>query len=379
MRILCLTPHPYAGASSRYRVMQYVPQLEAAGIRCTVSPFMVNAFYAIVYQQGCWFRKLLYFFVGTMRRCWDVLRCRRYDVVFIHLEAFPIGPPMIEWLIRLCGVPIVFDLDDAIFLRPTRSAHPLLQWLRMPSKLPMILRWSRYVITCNDYLADYVRQYNAYVHMIPTCVDTLQFTVSPARTPRVRPLVGWVGSHSTAPYLDLLRPMLQRLAQSCAFDFKVVGLRQPFAVPGVHVIQEPWTLARDVAVFQELDIGVYPLPTEEWVLGKTGFKTVQYMAVGVPCVASRVGRNTEIIEDRVNGFLASTEDEWCESIERLLRDSALRERIGTAGRATVEARFTTARYVNQYVALFRDTVSGANPMHGQTNTDMQSERQVSHA
>src|SRR3989338_1149220 len=206
VHVLFLTPHPWEGASSRYRVLQYLPHLEARGIRCTVSPFLSPSFYRIAYQQGAWPRKCSHFLISSLRRLRDVITSGRYDVMYVHLEAFPIGPPVIEWWLTARGLPIVFDLDDAIFL-PRSDTSPLVRWLRMPEKLPMILRRSRCVITCNDYLREYAEAFNTQVHMIPTCVDIEQFRVPVSRPTRARPIIGWVGSHSTAVYLELLRPV----------------------------------------------------------------------------------------------------------------------------------------------------------------------------
>lgn len=351
MRVLFLIPHPHEGASSRYRVLQYLPYLEADGIRCTASSFLSPQFYRIAYQQRRWVRKGGHFLVSTLKRLRDVLRSGRYDVVFIHLEAFPIGPPLIEWILTIRQIPIVFDMDDAIFLARDSVANPMIKWLRLPQKLSTILRWSHHVITCNDYLREYAERFNPRVSVIPTCVDVQQFNVPAQRSVRPCPLIGWVGSHSTAAYLEMLKPVLVRLTKRVDFTFKIVGSTQPFHLPGVDVIQEPWTLAKEVSSFQELDVGVYPLPTAPWILGKTGFKTVQYMAVGVPCVVSDVGRNREIVQDGMNGFLARSEDDWVEKLERLLADSSLRARIGFAGRKTVEERFATQTYLQAYLDI----------------------------
>jgi len=370
MRVLFVIPHHREGASSRYRVLQYVPHLEAQGIRCTVSPFLSSEFHRIAYQQGGWGNKIGQFLLSSCRRLRDVMRSGSYDVVFIHLEAFPLGPPVIEWFFSLRGVPIVFDLDDALFLPRDGTVYPMLKWLRMPQKIPAILRWSRCVITTNDHLRTYAQQFNAHVSVIPTCVDIRQFTVPMHRPQRARPLLGWVGSHSTAPYLELVKPVLARLAERYAFTFRIVGSLRPFRVPGVEVIQVPWSLANEVTSFQELDVGVYPLPTAPWVLGKAGFKAIQYMAVGVPCVASDVGRNREIIQDGVNGLLASSQEEWYAKLAQLLTDPLLCQRISLAGRKTVEERFANHLYVSSYVEILhgaarsrarRATVSAGGP------------------
>jgi len=121
------------------------------------------------------------------------------------------------------------------------------------------------------------------------------------------------------------------------------------------VVQEDWDITREVACFQELDIGVYPLPKARWVLGKTGFKTVQYMSVGVPCVVSNIGRNQEIVTDGANGFLADSEDEWVDKLSRLVEDTALRERLGQAGRRTVEAGFSMQSHIQTYREIYQGT------------------------
>ena len=353
MRILFLIPHPWEGASSRYRVLQYLPHFEAAGIQCTASSFLSTDFYRVAYQPGHWARKGSYLLASSFRRLRDLLRSGRYDVVFIHLEAFPFGPPLIEQLLAVRRIPVVFDLDDAIFMPASGSANRLARWLRRPQKLPAILRWSRHVITCNDYLRQYAQQFNPHVTVIPTCVDTTQFTVPVRPSSRARPVIGWVGSHSTAGYLEVLKPVAARLAQRFEFTLKIIGAGRPVQIPGVDICQEPWTLAKDVSGFQDLDIGVYPLPDEPWVLGKTGFKTIQYMAVGVPCVVSDIGRNREIVQDGVNGFLVRSDEEWYDRLARLLSNASLRHRLGMAGRQTVEDRFAMQRYLPTYVDVFR--------------------------
>lgn len=365
MRVLFLTPHPEEGASSRYRVLQYLPHLERSGIQPTVSAFLSPSFYRIAYRRGRWPEKAGRFLVSSLNRLRDVARSGRYDVAFVHLEAFPVGPPWIEWLLRNRRIPIVFDLDDAIFLPRSASANPLVNWLRMPQKVGSILRWSRCVITSNDYLKTYAQRFNPNVRMIPTCLDVRQFHQPTARPGRPRPLIGWIGSHSTAPYLDALRPALLRLAARCPFTLKIVGSDRPFHLPGVEVIREPWTMATDVSSFQELDIGIYPLPSEPWVLGKCGFKTIQYMAVGVPCVVSDIGCNREIVVDGVNGFLAATEEEWVDRLSRLIVDAPLRGRLGAAGRRMVEERFAVDVHAPRLIDVLREAAGGGRAPQAQ--------------
>jgi glycosyltransferase involved in cell wall biosynthesis len=154
--------------------------------------------------------------------------------------------------------------------------------------------------------------------------------------------LGWIGSHSTAKYLEQLRPVLSDLSGKFDFELLVVGAGRDFELPGVKVLNERWSLETEVELFQSLDIGLYPLADTVWELGKAGFKAIQYMAVGAPCVVSRVGVTRDIVSDGDNGFLASNPQEWSEKLSRLLSDAALRQRLGDAGRRTIVERYSLA-------------------------------------
>src|SRR5207342_2377602 len=151
-------------------------------------------------------------------------------------------------------------------------------------------------------------------------------------------VVGWIGTPTTFPYLEGLADVLREVAAQHPFVLKVSGAGRAAHFPGLKVVEVPWSLDREVELFNTCDIGVYPLTDDEWAKGKCGFKAIQFMACGVPVVEAAVGVNTEIIQDGVNGFLASTASEWEDKIGRLLADAGLRQRLGEAGRKTIEQR-----------------------------------------
>ena len=169
-------------------------------------------------------------------------------------------------------------------------------------------------------------------------------------------MVGWIGTPTTATYLKSLGPTLSRLAPQHPYVLRVSGSGQPIEFSGVTTVNERWTLEREVELFNTCDIGVYPLNDDEWAKGKCGFKAIQFMACGVPVVAADVGVNRDIIQDGVNGFLASTEQEWDEKLGRLLADAALRQRIGAAGRKTIEERYSLAVNAPRLASLLREVV-----------------------
>jgi glycosyltransferase involved in cell wall biosynthesis len=212
--------------------------------------------------------------------------------------------------------------------------------LKFPRKTAWIIAHSDEVVAGNEYLAAFARSRNASVHVIPTSVDTQLFVPAGGRATARRPIVGWIGTPTTAGYLDALVEPLRALAGQHEFTLRVSGAGSDLIVPGVNVETPAWTLEREVELFNTCDVGVYPLSDDQWSRGKCGFKAIQFMACGVPVVASPVGVNCDIIEDGVNGFFAATPAEWQDRIGRLLADRELRRSMGAAARRTIEQRYS---------------------------------------
>lgn len=355
MKVIFLEPYPTEGPSSRYRVEQYIPYLRANGITCVVRPFVSSAFYRILYKKGMYIRKFLYFCASWIRRKIDFISALSCDVVFIHLEVFPFGPPVAEWLLAKLGKKIVYDLDDAIYLGSSSQTSRFIKHLKCSWKIPLIIALSRHVITCNEHLAGYSSKFNSNVTVIHTSVDTERLKPV-VKGPSDILTIGWIGSHSTAKYLEALKSVFQRLSEKYKFRIKIIGTsRSVFDIPGIEMIYKDWKLDEEIAEFQSLDIGVYPLPDDEWTAGKTGFKTIQYMSVGIPCVVSDASPNRVIIEEGVNGFLAKDDDEWVEKLSRLLDERALREKVGAAGRETVLEKYSLKVNAPRMLDIIRAT------------------------
>lgn len=354
MRALFIEPYPTEGPSSRYRVEQYVPYLEEEGIRCIVRPFMSSGFYKIIYKKGFYLQKILFFLQSSVRRFFDLFTAVNCDIIFIHLEAFPFGPPLFEWIVYLLGKKIIYDLDDAIYMGITSPNNAFLKYLKYSSKVKEIVKISKHIITCNAYLADYAGRDNKNVTVIHTSVDTEKFV--PCRKDGTNGItIGWIGSHSTTRYLEELKDVFYELGRRRSFILKIVGAAEhDIKIPNIKVVNIEWSLKDEIEQFQSLDIGVYPLPDNKWVLGKTGFKTIQYMSVGVPCVVSNLGTNKNIVQDGINGYLADTKEEWIEKISRLIEDADMRKKIGLAGRKTVEEKYSVKACKDKYINIFKN-------------------------
>lgn len=340
MKVLFIVPYPREGPSNRYRVEQYLPYLKNAGISYTLRPFVGPQYYRILYKKGKRMLKTLYFLQSAFNRIIDIFRGLKHDVIFIHIEAFPFGPPFIEWFFFKIKKPIIFDFEDAIYLNRKGARN----FFKIPGKFFKIVKMSRHIIVCNNYLKEFLLPYNPNITVIPTSIDIDRFMpkADKAMDNRKKPVIGWVGSHSTLPLLLELEDIFKRLSRSHSFTLKIIGGGRDISIDGVDIINEDWSLNREIENFQGIDIGVYPLPDNEWAKAKTPFKTVQYMSVGIPVVASNVAGNKDIIQDGQNSFLCSNDKEWVNKLSLLIEDTGLRKRLGEAGRRTVEERFSLA-------------------------------------
>lgn len=340
MKILALATHPIEGASTRYRVLAYLPFLERHGYRVTFHPFFPSEAMAAIYRSGSPLRKLYSVLKGTLERAAQLRSCD-FDLLFIHREMFPLSWPVFlsHLKTRKRQFRVIYDYDDALFLAQRRDRW-LLRKLETPNATKTLITLSDVVIAGNNYLSEYAKRYNSRVVLIPTSIDTSELPPRPNTGQLGRCVVGWIGSHTTEKYIHSLHPVFETLSQECSFAVKIVGANQKLSLNGTETIHLPWQMNSEMKEFGSCDIGVYPLWDDEWAKGKCGFKAIQFMAMGVPVVASAVGVNKEIIQDGVNGFLAASHQEWCGKLLSLIQDPALRRKIGMAGRETVEAEYS---------------------------------------
>jgi len=351
--MLVLSPFPEQAAGTRFRITHYVPYLEANGFEVTVDPFFTASFFRLLYQKRHYLQKALRFGGLAVRRLAAVTRAGRYDLIFIYREAFPVGPPFVERHLASRGSRIVLDFDDAIYLSNTSEANRFAASLKYVQKASTLVRLSTHVIVGNEYLARYARMHNPAVTVIPTCVDTTRFVPRSGPRPAGPPIVGWIGSPTTTPYLSGLSGVLRTARAQHPFVLRVSGAEGPLAFDGVEIHDVPWSLDREVDLFNTCDIGVYPLTDDEWARGKCGFKAIQFMACGVPVVASPIGVNQDIIRDGINGFLAATPDEWVLKLGRLLAEPELRARFAEAGRRTVQERYSLQVHAPRFAETLR--------------------------
>lgn len=361
MRGLMLATNPVDAASTRFRVMQYLPRLAQAGIEIDVSPFFPAGSGTVLYQPGRFLRKAGLVCRGIARRLHELRTAgSRYQFLLIHREYFPLGQRIAWRELRALRVPILFDFDDAMFLPQRTDRQVVWRLAERPDTAAEVIKLSRGVIAGNEYLAGFARQWNANVVVVPTVVDVNQFALRNGSVPSTHPcVVGWIGTPSTAKYLPLVREVLGAVAHESPFTFRVVGASPTEAMfPGVSLEVVPWQLAQEVTLFQGCDIGIYPLTEDPWSFGKCAFKAIQFMAVGTPVIASDVGMNREVIQHGVTGFLVRTEAQWRDALLRLIRDPELRRTMGIRGRTWVVEHFNLDRHTSRVEDFIRKMVDG---------------------
>ena len=359
IRVLALVPSLYdTSPGQRYRLEQWSPILEERGVEITYEPFEDEQLHSMIYKPGMLGKKLNRVSRRFLRRLSTVRKARDFDVVYVFREAALLGPPFFERLIYQSGVPMVFDFDDAIFVSYRSPSNGYLSYLKFAGKTKSICRMAAHVMVGNPYLAEYARQVNKNVTVIPTTIDTTKYRPLPKLESDTL-VIGWTGSYSTVQHLNTIRGALQKLAKLHRYRLRVIGT-PAYEIEGVDVEAMPWKSDTELQDLSHIDIGVMPLPNDAWSKGKCGLKALQFMALGIPTICSPVGVNTDIIQDNENGLLADSEDEWVEKMGRLLTSPEMSERLGNAGRATVEERYSAVTQAPRVYEIFRSVMRNAD-------------------
>lgn len=328
IKVLGLSLYGPLAASTRHRLMQFAPGLNQQGIELNVKPLLGDSYVQKIVSGEKYL--LMNFIRDYFDRAALLIRQHDYDVAIVNAELFPLLPGLIES--RLLRIPFIYDFDDAFFLKYRMDRFKRISFLLRDKFKPIVSRAAA-VLAGNNFLESYAKQWNPATFLLPTVVDTERYMLAPSSRDGVF-TVGWIGSPTTSIYLSQLAQPLECLGLEGRVRFLVVGGFSP-CIPGVDVINIPWDEATEVALINSFDVGVMPLFDDEWARGKCAFKLIQYMACGVPVVASPVGANVKVVTNTC-GLLAGSAEEWINALRRLRDDPELRQSYGTAARQTIE-------------------------------------------
>lgn len=354
MKVLFLTTGTDITASTRVRVHQYFPYLERAGIQY----FVICMSPSIVRRE---FKILEFFeknFNKVMRYLKLVLLSIVCDIVFIQKVLLR---SCVQNLIRILNKNIIFDFDDAIWISykiPTLGDSAICtNSVQTRLRLSHIIRISKYVVLTNDYIKAFAAQFNKNILVITGPINCTRYF--PAKKSDSKNIViGWISSPAHTFYLKPLFNVFKRISQNYPnIIIKLIGASD-LAIDGVNLVIKKWTLNTEVKNLQDFDIGIMPLPDDERTRGKGGYKLLQYMALGIPCVASPVGINSTLIKEGLNGYLADSEDQWFEKLEMLIKDRGLRRSMGANGRKIVEEQYSLEVSAPKLIELTKKVGAG---------------------
>lgn len=351
MKVVALTRTSSIGPSTRYRIEQYLPALSAEGIDVVTLPLFGPTWFAILgfrFAPLRVFCKIAYSLVRLGARLAQIRRAARSDadLILVEQQYFPYLPAWIEARLWIRHKPTILEFDDAIYLT---FAHG--------TKLERLCSLATCVIVGNRFLADFATAHARRVVVIPTTVDVARYPLRNRRDDDVF-RVAWVGLPYNFGFLDVVAGPLADLATNRPCELRVISRGSPTGTEpfgAVRIVARPWSAATEADELAACDVGVMPVPADEWGRGKCGLKLLQYMAAGLPVVASPVGVNADIINHGENGLLASTPDDWRAALEQLAADPELVDRLGRAGRRTVEARYSLESGARSVAETYRQT------------------------
>lgn len=353
MRVLGLAKYGSRAASTRQRLLQYAPFLAQQGIDLQIRPLLDDAY--IERLADGLPQPSTAILRGYVQRVVDLIAARRFDVVWVQYETFPYLPGIAERALTLAGVPIVYDIDDAIFHLYDQHRSPFVRRV-LGDKLAPLLRRASACLCGNAYLQAYASRYCSNSIIVPTVVDTDVYRPRadqglPEREGSAR-TVGWIGSPSTWRYVEPLLPALLPMLARHGVKLRAIGAGpRARGIEGVEATD--WSEASEVSDLRSMDIGIMPVPDDPWARGKCGYKLIQYMACGLPVVASPVGVNCEIVTEGENGYLVTDDDAWVHALERLVADPSLRHRLGHNGVRVVEDRYSLRSQQQRVAAVLR--------------------------
>ncbi|HXB41683.1 MAG TPA: glycosyltransferase family 4 protein [Bacteroidia bacterium] len=357
-RILFIATHrPNRSPSQRFRFEQYLDFLKQNGFDYRFSYSIREGDDKILYGKGRYLKKFFILLKTLQIRFSDWLSYKHYDIIFVQREAVMIGSTFFERKIKRTKARFVFDFDDSIWLMDTSEGNKKFEWMKNPEKTARNIRYADMVFAGNNYLADYARHYNKNIKIIPTTIDTEQYKPV-AKTYTNKPIViGWSGSITTIKHfefaLDFLKEVKNKYGDKISISLVGDGTytNEELGIKGL-----PWIAEKELSDLNSFDIGIMPLPDDEWAKGKCGLKGLQYMALEIPTIMSPVGVNTEIIEHGKNGFLASTTQEWVDCLSQLIESIELRQKTGKTARQTVIEKYSVQSLQARYLEAFREVL-----------------------
>ncbi len=336
-KILILTRFDDKGASSRYRFYQFIPYLNNNDFDIKVSYLLSNNYLKYIYS-GKTIKKIIFILQSYIKRIIILTTANNYDLIWIEKENFPWFPFILENFFLKKFSAFVIDFDDPVFHTYDQYSNILIRKI-YKNKIAKIMKSSNFVVAGNYYIADYALKKGVNnVKVIPTVVDHEKY-LSKKNSSNNKFTIGWIGSPSTARHIKVAKKAIIQICSDSNIEFVAIGPNSS-DLKDIPVKIIPWLEETENSNLIKFDIGIMPLPDTPWERGKCGFKIIQYMASGIPVIASPVGINNHIVDHGINGFLANNSFDWVKYIKKLKNDPALRKSMGLAGQKKVKENYS---------------------------------------
>jgi glycosyltransferase involved in cell wall biosynthesis len=346
----------------RFRMEQWARHLTGAGFAFRFEPFADESLHRVLYQPGQLMRKSALVIAALMRRFQVIAETPRYDAVFLHREAALIGPAILERLLGARRAPLIYDFDDPLWLPYRSPSNPLFGALKCRRKTAGICRLAASVVVGNRLLAGYAARFSKNVRIVPSTVDLEQYPNLERPVPNRVVTLGWTGSHSTLPFFEQVIGILRTLASRRRFRVVVIADTDTYRAPGLaEVVSRKWKAESEAADLRDIDIGLAPFPDSGWTPWRCHGKVLQYMAAGIPTVASNIGIVPDYIEDGVTGYLADSPAQWVDRLEQLIDNPVLRHDLGVEARKRVQRSFSAEVWAPRIGEILRAAVEGTGP------------------
>ena len=356
-KLLFICPYPIkVAAGQRLKFEPHFAALQAAGYEITVHSFMSMKLWNMVSTKGRTFQKIFWTLMGLLRRIYLVFSIRKYDCVYIFMNVFPFGPPLLERIYVRLAKKVIFDIEDDLLTQELGSINWLASILKSKKKSEYLIANADHIICSSPDLASKclsISKKNNAV-FIPPSLETDRFKSRPIPSiANHEPVIGWTGTFSSREFLDQIMPSLEMLYKKRKFKLMVIGnFKMENKNLDLEVLQ--WSAEQEIDQLHRFDIGIYPLPQNDWVSGKSGLKALQYMAIGIPAVCTAVGNVLNFIEHDKDGILIYNMLDWTETLVDLIDDVDKRLLIGSNARLKFLDNFSQDTIFKKYLSVIGD-------------------------
>ena len=353
--VKCFLQSPPACPSSRYTVYNLLSYMEKYSVKVDVHSFYSPNAYEEIRQGPKTIKKIFLIFMAYLRLAKEINTARQSDIVWIHRFAAPIGTGLIASILKFFGKPLVFGFDDAVFLNQQKGNY-IRDWFGSWRSIKKLVTMSDYVFARNHSLGDYAQSKNPNVLVLPSAIDTALYAKKVSHNRKIQSnkrslILGWIGTPFSAPYIELVRSVIERLGREGPIELRLIGGDIP-DIEGVTVRRIRWQQATEIDELCKADVGIATLPNDEWARGKSGLKVVQYMGCGLPVVASAVGSHLDLFESGKQGFLVHTETDWLNALRTLRDNEKLRTKMGKAGQQKAQIEYDFAIIAKKTAEIF---------------------------